>query len=84
MKQVLILAMVICCAFTRPELANTNCDPDKSSATLEYVYICNSENAKVFHAVENCRGLKHCKHETLKVTKSDAENRYNRRKCKEC
>jgi hypothetical protein len=39
------------------------------------VYICDSENAVAYHYKRDCRGLKQCKHDVLKVTKEEALER---------
>ncbi|MDG1333023.1 MAG: hypothetical protein P8P74_11885 [Crocinitomicaceae bacterium] len=36
------------------------------------VYICDSENAVAYHYTKECRGIKRCTHEILKVTKKEA------------
>ena len=36
------------------------------------VYICDSENAVAYHYTKECRGIKLCTHEILKVTKEEA------------
>jgi hypothetical protein len=38
------------------------------------VYICGPRGAKKYHLSEYCRGLSACKHETVKVSLSKAEN----------
>jgi len=38
------------------------------------VYICGPQGAKKYHYSEDCRGLRACKHEVFKVTKSKAES----------
>jgi len=37
------------------------------------VYICKSKGAKKYHLVENCRGLKNCKAEIVRVALKEAE-----------
>jgi len=37
------------------------------------VYICKSKNAKRYHLIEDCRGLKNCKAEVVKVTLQECE-----------
>ena len=54
------------------------------ATAVSYVYICNSNGAKVYHTSRDCSGLGHCTHQILKVTLSEAENTYNRRACKIC
>ena len=46
------------------------------------VYICNSTTAVAYHSIENCRGLNKCTHGVIKITKTDALNKYDRRACK--
>jgi hypothetical protein len=38
------------------------------------VYICKSANAKRYHPDPDCRGLKNCTHEIVKVSLSEAQN----------
>jgi hypothetical protein len=49
-----------------------------------YVYICDSRTAYAYHSSDHCRGLSNCKHTILKVTLSDAVNKYDRKPCKIC
>lgn len=36
------------------------------------VYLCDSPNATKYHYIENCRGLKACKHPIIQVTLEEA------------
>ena len=62
----------------------------KSRAAIEkptkevVVFLCDSETAYAYHSSSGCSGLNRCKHEIIKVTKSDAVNQYGRRPCKIC
>jgi hypothetical protein len=49
-----------------------------------YVYICTGKYAKVYHSTNECRGLRNCKGDIIKVTLYDATHKYGRRACKEC
>lgn len=54
----------------------------------EYVLICDSKNAHAYHKDykshnEYCGGLKSCKHEIKRITKSEAE-RLGKLACKKC
>lgn len=51
------------------------------SSTDKEVYICVSENAKVYHFSKECNGLKKCIHEIKKVSLEDAKSTYKRRVC---
>ena len=50
----------------------------------DYVYICNSETSKVYHKIDDCTGLDRCTHGIIRVTKSEAINKYHRRACHVC
>ena len=59
--------------------------PVKEKATKEAtVYICDSESSYAYHSSSNCRGIKRCKHGILKVTKTDATDKYGRQACEIC
>jgi hypothetical protein len=45
------------------------------------VYICKGGSSKVYHKLENCRGLKFCSTNIEKVSE-DAAIKLGRRKCK--
>lgn len=56
-----------------------------NSAYTQIVVICTGEYAKVYHSKENCTGLNNCKGEIIKVSQSDAVNRYKlQRPCCVC
>ena len=46
-----------------------------------YVYLCDSKSAYSYHLDINCRGLKRCTHDIIKVTKAKAINDYRRKLC---
>lgn len=55
--------------------------------TKDFVLVCNSRNATVYHkdykySSEYCAGLKNCKHQIIRVLKSDAS--LTKRACKHC
>lgn len=45
-----------------------------STFVTTQVYICGPKGAKKYHLTDSCRGLSACKHETVKVSLSQAEN----------
>ena len=47
--------------------AFTNVDKD--------VYICNSKSSKKYHFKETCRGLNACKHEIIKISLKEAQEK---------
>lgn len=49
-----------------------------------YVYVCTGSYARVYHSSQSCRGLNNCKGDIIKVSLSDAINKYNKRACKIC
>ncbi|MGN6354122.1 MAG: hypothetical protein ACTHLB_12080, partial [Parafilimonas sp.] len=57
---------------------------DASVTKPEYVYICVSRTAYVYHKTKECRGLSRCTHEIKKITKKEAVDDYGRRACKVC
>lgn len=50
----------------------------------DVVYICTGSSATKYHRTADCRGLNNCKGSIVKVTRSDAENKYHRTPCKIC
>jgi len=48
------------------------------------VYICVSKGAIAYHQTLSCRGLRSCKHRIIKVSLSDAINKYHLRECHVC
>lgn len=54
-----------------------------SVVKAEYVYICYSKTAKVYHSTSYCSGLNRCTHEIKKITKQGAID-LGRRSCKIC
>ena len=46
------------------------------------VYICNSSSAYAYHVTTDCRNLKRCTHTIIKVSLTDAVNKYRRSACK--
>lgn len=49
-----------------------------------YVYICTGVSSTKYHKTSSCRGLNNCKGKIVKVSKSEAENKYSRTTCKIC
>jgi hypothetical protein len=50
----------------------------------DQVYICDSQTANAYHSNQSCRGLNRCTHAVVKVTKKEAEEKYDRVKCQMC
>lgn len=48
------------------------------------VHICVSKGAIAYHQTLSCRGLRSCKHQIIKVSLSDAINKYHLRECHVC
>jgi len=44
-----------------------------SSTNATSVYICKSDTAEKYHFAENCRGLRACKHEIIKMSLAEAK-----------
>jgi hypothetical protein len=86
MKKILVLILVVASFFTitgfTPQQPNSK-EVNKVKKET-YVYICDSKTAYAFHSSNNCHGLNRCTHGILKVTKSDAVNKYGRVPCKIC
>ena len=53
---------------------------DNSSSS---VYICNGPKAKVYHSINNCRGLNRCSGDIVSVSLAKAK-KMGRRECKIC
>jgi hypothetical protein len=45
------------------------------SCNVRWVYICDSPYARRYHYKEDCRGLKRCDHQIIKITLDEAEKR---------
>lgn len=54
----------------------------KSSET--YVYICTGPKSECYNKTKDCRGLQNCSREIIKVSLSDAKEKYHRRSCGYC
>jgi len=52
-----------------------------SAQKPDSVYLCMGPRSKVYHRIENCRGLTHCSTQLKKVSLDDAINKYHRRLC---
>ncbi|HBD94139.1 MAG TPA: hypothetical protein DC057_08210 [Spirochaetia bacterium] len=52
-------------------------------ASEENVYICTGNYSKVYHSIENCKGLRNCKAEIKSVSLSKAK-KMGRRACRIC
>ena len=48
------------------------------------VYVCDSKTSVAYHADKDCRGLNRCTHTIIKISQTDAINKYGKRKCKIC
>jgi len=57
---------------------------DSHVCKTTYVYVCTGPYGRVYHSSQSCRGLNNCKGDIVKVSLSDAINKYNRRACKIC
>lgn len=86
MKKLLLL-FVICCvslvSIGRP-LPPPNKHLGDHLKKETYVYLCNSSAAYAYHSTTSCKGLSRCNHGIIKVTLSEAVNKYGRRACKIC
>jgi len=60
MKKLLLLLLL------SPLLSYTPADTD--------VYLCDSKGGKKYHLAKNCRGLKNCKAEVIKVSLANAKS----------
>ncbi len=86
MKKIL-LALTLC--FSVFAFSNVNYISSKNPTThitpkTDSVYICNSTTAYAYHSTSDCKGLNNCTHGVIKVSLSDATNKYGRRPCKIC
>lgn len=77
MRTLIILMSFLIIGLTTNSKAELNISQDQEKS----VYICKSSSAKKYHYTKNCRGLKKCKHETSKVTLTDAKVKYKRTLC---
>jgi uncharacterized pyridoxamine 5'-phosphate oxidase family protein len=46
------------------------------------VYLCDSQTARAYHILENCKGLEQCTHRVIAVNQAAAERK--RKPCKWC
>lgn len=76
----ILLTLSLLCTFadipSTTEISATN--------TTTYVYICTGSSSTKYHKTGSCRGLNNCKGKIVKVSKSEAENKYGRTACKIC
>jgi len=56
----------------------------KPQINLDSVFICVSKGSIAYHQTLSCRGLRSCKHQIIKVSLSDATNKYHLRECHVC
>jgi hypothetical protein len=56
----------------------------KAKVRPDSVFICVSKGSIAYHQTLNCRGLRSCKHQIIKVSLSDAINKYHLRECHIC
>lgn len=73
------LTLALLCSF-----ASTPATIETAASETTYVYICTGSYSTKYHKTSSCRGLNNCQGDIVKITKSDAENRYGRTACKIC
>lgn len=83
MKKLLIATI----ALTVLSAGTTKLSDNTIKQVKEYVLVCDSKNAKVYHkdykyVSDYCSGLKNCKHQIIRVLKSDVS--LTKRACKHC
>ncbi|MCE3228501.1 MAG: hypothetical protein K0S32_3052 [Bacteroidetes bacterium] len=83
-KLILALCLVVVSLFVISKTDRRFNSAYELTTTETSVYICDSESAYAYHGKSTCGGLKRCKQEVLKVTKTDAVNKYGRQACKMC
>lgn len=75
----IFLPLVLLCSF-----ASTPATTKTVAYETAYVYICTGSSSTKYHKTASCRGLNNCQGKIVKITKSDAENKYHRTACKIC
>ena len=78
-----LLCFSNCISFT-PSCKNRTATIENKELSENYVYICRSHTAYVYHSSPNCTGLRKCTHDVIKVTLKGAIDKYSRRACKLC
>ena len=78
-----LLCFSNCISFT-PSCKNRAVTTKNEDSSENYVYICRSRTAYVYHSSPNCTGLRKCTHEIIKITLKEAGDKYSRRPCKLC
>ena len=73
------LTLALLCSF-----ASTPATTETAASETAYVYICTGGSSTKYHKTSSCRGLNNCQGDIVKITKSDAENKYRRTACKIC
>lgn len=73
------LTIALLCSF-----ASAPATTETSAQEATYVYICTGGSSTKYHKTSTCRGLNSCKGKIIRITKSDAENKYYRTPCKIC
>ena len=73
------LTLALLCSF-----ASTSATTETAASETTYVYICTGSSSTKYHKTSSCRGLNNCQGDIVKITKSDAENKYHRTACKIC
>ena len=71
------LTLALLCSF-----ASTPATTEIAASETAYVYICTGGSSTKYHKTSSCRGLNNCQGDIVKITKSDAENKYRRTACK--
>lgn len=80
----LLLSLFLTLSISAMSLTLPGTEEVLSPEPTDIVYICTGSSSTRYHRTENCRGLNSCKGKIVKVTRSDAENKYNRTPCKIC
>jgi hypothetical protein len=83
MKKLLAL-LIFFAAFPTANSFSTEVAVHARHKVETYVYICDSGTAYAYHSSQTCRGLSNCRHKILKVSLTDAVNKYDRKPCKIC
>ena len=84
MRKRLVLLLLFVISITGFTTSSCSTNATSIDQIQDSVYICFSSTAHVYHSSRNCSGLSHCTHEIIKVSLSDAINKYGRRACKIC
>ena len=80
MNRIAVILLSLCLASS---VHNKKPAVKSGTKSTVYVYVCTGDNAYAWHSSKTCRGLNRCSGDIIKITLSEAKERYER-PCKIC